>query len=98
MDKLLRDIKPGGGFDCSGHEIVKFSVLREGSKAKSRISALDFMNADFGLFMDLLERILQDTVLEICPGKLADFQGSPSPSSRTIQPHEQKMMQRQQEA
>lgn len=62
---------------------MKFRILREESKAKNRITTLNFINADFGLFMNLLERILQDTVLERCPGKLADFQGSPSPSSRT---------------
>lgn len=52
------DIKPGGSFDYSGCEIMKFRILREGSKAKSMITALDFTNADFGLFMGLLERIL----------------------------------------
>lgn len=55
MDKLFRDNKPGGSFESSGCETMKFRILREGSKTKIKITILDFINAYFALFMDLLE-------------------------------------------
>lgn len=41
-----------------------FTILREGSKANSRISVLGVMTADFSLFKDLFGRIPRDMVLE----------------------------------
>ena len=36
------------------HKMVKFRILRKKSKARSRITTLDFRRADFGLCRDLL--------------------------------------------
>lgn len=52
----------GGGkvreiLDCTAHEMLEFRIQREGNKAKSRITALDFSRADFVLFRDLLGRL-----------------------------------------
>lgn len=44
--------------------MVELRILRGGSKAKSRITALVFRRAEFGLFRELLRRIVWDTVLE----------------------------------
>lgn len=41
MEELIRDVKPGGSLGSSCHEIMKFRILREGSKAKSSITTLD---------------------------------------------------------
>lgn len=40
MEELIRDIKLGDSLGCSGHDILKFSILTEGSKAESRITTL----------------------------------------------------------
>jgi len=47
-------------FGCSDHEMVKFRILREENKTKSRITALDIWREDLGLF----GRIRWDTALE----------------------------------
>jgi len=36
------------------HETVEFRILHGGSRAISKITALDFRRANFGLFKDLL--------------------------------------------
>lgn len=41
-EELVRDVDAGADVGCSGHEIVKFSVLRAENRAKTRITALDF--------------------------------------------------------
>jgi len=51
---LVEDVKAGGSLGCSDHEMVEFRILRGGSRAISRITALDFKRANFGLFKDLL--------------------------------------------
>jgi len=51
---LVEDVKAGGSFGCSDHEMVEFRILHGGSRAISRIKILDFRRANFGLFMDLL--------------------------------------------
>jgi len=38
----------------SDHETVEFRILSGGSRAISRVTALDFRRANFGLFKDLL--------------------------------------------
>jgi len=47
-------VKAGGSLGCSDHEMVEFRILYGGSRAISRITALDFRRANFGLFKDLL--------------------------------------------
>jgi len=58
-------------------------------KAKPRITSFDLRAADFGLSMDLLGKIPQDTVLKRDPGELVYFQGLPPPTSRTVYPDKQ---------
>jgi len=53
-DSLVKDVKAGGSLGCSDHEMVEFRILRGGSRAVSRITALDFRRANFSLFKDLL--------------------------------------------
>jgi len=43
---------------------VEFRILREGNKANSRITTLDFRKVDFGLFNDLHGGIPRERVLE----------------------------------
>lgn len=43
---------------------MKFRILRRGNRAKSKITMLDFRRMDFGLFSDLLGRILSKKALE----------------------------------
>ncbi|OPJ67032.1 hypothetical protein AV530_016958 [Patagioenas fasciata monilis] len=62
-EALIRDEKAGSRLGCSYHKMV-FTILREGSKANSRISVLGVMTADFSLFKDLFGRIPRDMVLE----------------------------------
>jgi len=61
---LVEDVKVGGSLGCSDHEMVEFKMLRGRSKAISRITALDFRRANFGLFEDLLGGILWVRALE----------------------------------
>ena len=51
---LVEDVKAGGRLGCSDHEMVEFRMLYGGSRAMSRITALDFRRVNFGLFKDLL--------------------------------------------
>lgn len=44
--------------------MMKFRILRRGNRAKSKITMLDFRRVDFGLFSDLLGRILSKKALE----------------------------------
>lgn len=61
---LVGDGKVRGILCCSAHNVMEFRILREGNRAKSRITALDFRTADFGLYRDLLGRMPWDTVVE----------------------------------
>jgi len=49
---LVVDVQVGGSFGCSDQEMVEFRILHGGSRAISRITALDFRRANFGLFKD----------------------------------------------
>lgn len=49
----------------------------------SRTVALDFQRKGFGLLWDLIEMGCRPGEKKD-PGELVDFQGSPSPSSRTV--------------
>jgi len=53
-NRLLEDVKVGGSLGCRDHEMVEFRILRGGSRAISRITALDFRRANFDFFKDLL--------------------------------------------
>jgi len=46
-----------GSLTCSNHGLTEFRILRGGSQAKSKISALGFRRLGFVLFRDLLGRI-----------------------------------------
>jgi len=52
-----RVVKVWDSIGCGDPETVEFRMLRGGSKARSRIMALDFRSADFVLFRDLLGRM-----------------------------------------
>jgi len=51
---LVEDVKVGGSLGCSDHGMVELRMLHGGSRAISRITALDFRRAHFGLFKELL--------------------------------------------
>ncbi|GAB0203837.1 hypothetical protein GRJ2_002849300 [Grus japonensis] len=61
---LIGDIKLKGSLGCSDHEMVEFRILRAARRACSKLTALDFRRADFGLFRDLLGRTPWDKALE----------------------------------
>ncbi|PKU30268.1 glycerol kinase [Limosa lapponica baueri] len=61
---LVGDVKVRGSLGCSDHEMVEFMILCGRSRAKSRITTLDFRSADFGLFKDLLGGIPWAKALE----------------------------------
>lgn len=54
---LVGDVKDEGSFCCTDHDMVGFGILREGSRAKSKITGLNFRRTEFGLCRDLLERV-----------------------------------------
>ncbi|GAB0185519.1 hypothetical protein GRJ2_001017200 [Grus japonensis] len=62
-DGLVGDVKLKGSLGCSDHEMVEFKILRAARRAHSKLTALDFRRADFGLFRDLLARIPWDKAL-----------------------------------
>lgn len=67
-----------------------------GNRTNSRITALGFKKADFGLFRNLLGRIPWENILE--RGKLVDFQESClPPSSRMVHSNQQEIKQRWQD-
>lgn len=67
-----------GSHGCSNHEMVEFRLLRGGSKAKSKITSLDFRRADYGFSKDLLGRVLWGS------------ESLPSPSSGAVHPKSRK--------
>lgn len=79
---------------CSVRKMVEFTIL-EGSKAKNKITALDFRKAD----LQPLQRPPWKNPMEYdpgekrCQGELADIQGSPPPSSGKVCPDKQKTKQ-----
>jgi len=50
---LVGDARAEGSFGFSDREIGEFWILRGGSKAKCKITTLDFRRDDFGLFICL---------------------------------------------
>ncbi|GAB0183760.1 hypothetical protein GRJ2_000841300 [Grus japonensis] len=61
---LVGNVKLKGSLDCSDCEMQVFKILRAARRALSKLTALDFRRADFGLFRDLLGRIPWDKALE----------------------------------
>ncbi|GAB0179229.1 mitochondrial enolase superfamily member 1 [Grus japonensis] len=61
---LVGNVKLKGSLGCSDHKMVEFKILRAARRAHSKLTTLDFRRADFGLFRDLLGRILWDKALE----------------------------------
>ncbi|GAB0187949.1 hypothetical protein GRJ2_001260200 [Grus japonensis] len=61
---LVGNVKLKASLGCSGHKMVEFKTLRAARRAHSKLTALDFRRADFGLFRDLLGRVPWDEGLE----------------------------------
>ena len=51
---MVEDVETGGSLGSSDREMVEFRILCGQSRAISRITALDFRRANFGLFKNLL--------------------------------------------
>lgn len=49
---------------CSEHEVAELRILREGSKANSRMTTLNIRRTDFDLFRNLLRKIPWNTILK----------------------------------
>lgn len=49
---------------CSDHETMEFKIVRGARRMHSKLTALDFGRADFGLFNDLLDTVPCDKALE----------------------------------
>lgn len=58
--RLPEDVRVKGCLDCNDQEMVKLSILRGDSRAKTKILTLSFRREEFGLFWNLLERVLWD--------------------------------------
>ena len=61
---LVGNGKLKGSLGCSDHEMVEFKIVRAERRVHSKLIALDFRRADFGLLRDLLGRVPQDKVLK----------------------------------
>jgi len=61
---LVGNMNLKGSLGCSEHETMEFKILRAVRRAHSKLTALDFRRADFGLFRDLLGREPQDEALQ----------------------------------
>lgn len=57
-EKLVRNVKLKGKLVCSDHEMREFNILRAVRTVYRKLSTWDFGKADFGLFRDLLGRVL----------------------------------------
>ena len=51
---LVGNVMLQGSLVCNDHEMVEFGILRTVRRARSKLTALDFKRADFGLFRSLL--------------------------------------------
>ncbi|PKU36238.1 rna-directed dna polymerase from mobile element jockey-like [Limosa lapponica baueri] len=56
-------MKLKGSLGCSNHKMVEFKILRAARSVHSRLTILDFMRADFGIFRDLFGKVPRDKVL-----------------------------------
>lgn len=59
-EELPRDVQVRDSCGCSDQEMVEFRILKGGSRAKSRTTALDFERGYFQVFRDLLGIISWD--------------------------------------
>lgn len=50
MLDLILTYKLKGSFGCSDHEMMEFRVLRAVWRVHSKLTTLDFIRANFGLF------------------------------------------------
>ena len=57
-------MKLKGSLGCGDHELLEFKILRAVRRAHSKLTALDFRRADFGLIRNLLGRVPRHEVLE----------------------------------
>lgn len=55
--EVAKDVKVSGGLNLSDHATVKFKILKKVNKT-NRITNLDLRRTNFGLFRNLLVRIL----------------------------------------
>ena len=61
---LVEAVSVDGNHGCSNHELMEFRMSYGRNRIPSRITALDFSRANFGLFKQLLGEIPWDRVLE----------------------------------
>ena len=54
---VVGSVKLKGSLGCSDHEMVECKILRAARRVHSKLTALDYRRADFGLFRDLLGRV-----------------------------------------
>ena len=98
---LVGAVKVKGSRSCSDHEMVELRILRAGRRVKRKLTTLTFRKADFGLFKDLLAKVLRDKALAgrgTGPPKLVNILGSPPAGSREHHPNEYEVRQKSQEA
>jgi len=55
---LVGNVKLKGTLGCSDHEMVVFKILSAARRAHRKLTTLNVRRADFGLFRDLLSRVL----------------------------------------
>ena len=55
-ERLVGNGKLQGSLGCSDHEMVEFEILGTARNAHSKLTALTFRRADFGLLRDLLSQ------------------------------------------
>ena len=61
---LVGNVKLKSSLGCSDHEIVEFKILRAARRVHSKLAAVNFRRADFGLSMEVLGRAPWDKALE----------------------------------
>ena len=61
---LVGNVTLQGSLCCSDHEMVEFDILRTVRRVCSKLTALDFKRADFGLWRSLLRKVPWDKALE----------------------------------
>lgn len=57
-EELVRNVKLKGKLICSDHEMMEFYILRAVRMVCRKLSIWEFGKADFGLFRDVLGRVL----------------------------------------
>ena len=54
--ELISGIKIEGSLGCGDHALVEFTLLRDTGKARSIVRTLNFRNANFQLFKELVRK------------------------------------------